>query len=385
MRSAEPEVRGRRFARLLVAVTFAVAAGGCTLFSKGRTPPEPLPAPSGTVTPRAAWNVSLGARSGIGFAPVAIGDSVWAAAQDGTVARFDLESGRVAWRVSLGRTLSAGVGSDGTTTVAVGRDGTLFALDADGRTRWTAALGSEVVTPPSVADGTVILRTTDNRVLAYEAESGTRRWNFQRQNPPLVLRQSGGIAMVPGAAFVGMPGGRMVALALANGAPRWDVPFAQPKGATELERVTDIVGQPLIIGRELCAVAYQGRIGCLDLASGAPVWLKDFSSAVGLDVDTRGVVAPDANDTVHAFDRRGEPSWQSRSYARRRLTAPLIVGSAVALGDAEGNVLWLSRADGSLAAASRTDGKAIVAPPTASGPIVVVQTSGGALHAFGVR
>ncbi|MEI7446322.1 MAG: outer membrane protein assembly factor BamB, partial [Burkholderiales bacterium] len=278
--------------------------------------------------------------------------------------------------------LTAGVGTDGSTSVVAARDGALIALDEQGRTRWTAQVGGEVVTPPAVADGVVLLRTTDNRVIAYEAETGRRRWAYSRQNPPLVLRHSGGVAMLPGAAFVGMPGGRVIALALQNGAPRWDVPLSQPKGTTELERIADVVGSPLVIGRELCAATYQGRIGCLDLASGAPVWLRDFSSAVGLDVDTRGVIAPDADDVVQAFDRGGAPQWQNRAFARRRLSAPLIVGSAVALGDVEGNVLWLSRADGTLQAVTRTDGKPIVAPPTAVGDTLVVQTSGGSLHAF---
>ena len=142
------------------------------------------------------------------------------------------------------------------------------------------------------------------------------------------------------------------------------------------------MGTPLVIGRELCAVTYQGRIGCLDLASGAPIWSREFSSAVGFDVDNGGLVSPDADDTVHAFDRRGSPVWQQKGYAGRRLSAPLIVGAWVAMGDYQGNLLWLAREDGKLAAVTRTDGKAVLAAPTAGGKLVVTQTSGGTLHAF---
>lgn len=374
-------VRRARGALLLAA---GVALAGCSLFGgASKQPPAPLPA-AASGGPRIVqnWSMSLGGASGIGFAPVAIGDAVWAATRDGTVAKVSIDTGRPVWRVQIGKPLTAGVGTDGSTSVVAARDGALIALDEQGRTRWTVQVGGEVVTPPAVADGVVLLRTTDNRVIAYEAETGRRRWAYSRQNPPLVLRHSGGVAMLPGAAFVGMPGGRVIALALQNGAPRWDVPLSQPRGTTELERIADVVGSPLVIGRELCAATYQGRIGCLDLASGAPVWLRDFSSAVGLDVDARGVIAPDADDVVQAFDRGGAPQWQNRAFARRRLSAPLIVGSAVALGDVEGNVLWLSRADGTLQAVTRTDGKPIVAPPTAVGDTLVVQTSGGSLHAF---
>lgn len=371
-----------RLRRAAIAGAAIAALGACSLFGPTRTPPDPLPAPSNAVKIQPAWNASLGAPSGIGFAPVAIGDSVWAAAQDGTVTRINLDTGRPFWRVSVGKPLTAGVGTDGATTVVATRDGTVVALDELGRIRWTAPVNGEVVTAPAVADGVVLVRTTDNRVLAFEVDGGKRRWSFQRQNPPLVLRNSGGVAMIPGAAFIGMPSGRVVALALQNGAPRWDVPLSQPRGTTELERIADVVGSPLIIGRELCAATYQGRIGCLDLASGSPAWLRDFSSAVGLDVDSRGVVAPDADGVVNAFDRTGAPSWQVKTFQRRRLSAPLIVGSVIALGDLEGNLLWLSRAEGRLAAVSRTDGKSIVAPPAAVGSTLVVQTSGGGLYAF---
>jgi outer membrane protein assembly factor BamB len=375
----------RRMPRLsaIVCTTALLALmGGCSLFGTPKKPPEPLPAPVGTTRIEQAWSVSIGKVSGVGFAPAVVGTSVWAASREGSVVRLDLATGQSVWRVNTSTPLSAGVGTDGSTAVVVTRDGELIAFDEAGKQRWSAKVGGEVTNPPAVADGTVLLRTSDNRVIAWDAQSGQRRWVFSRQNPPLVLRNSGGFAMLPGIGFVGMPGGRLVALSLANGAPRWDTPLATPKGANELERIADVVGSPLVIGREVCAVTYQGRIGCLDVVSGSPIWVKDFSSAAGFDVDNRGLVAPDAEDVVHAFDRRGSPAWQQKGFARRQLSAPLIFGSLVAVGDLQGNVLWLSRDDGSLRAINATDGKPIVAPAAAAAGTIVVQTSGGTLVAF---
>jgi outer membrane protein assembly factor BamB len=371
--------RSRRIAVLAAALVLA----GC--FGSSRKPADPLPASSGGVRVSQLWRVALDGDSGIGFAPVAIGDSVWAASRKGVLTRVDIDTGRERWRTLTGKTLTAGVGTDGLVSVVATLEGEILAYDVDGQFKWSARIGAEIVTPPAVADGTVLLRTTDNRVLAFDSDNGNRRWTFQRQNPPLVLRQSGGVAMVPSLGFIGMPGGRLVALGLSSGSPRWDVPLAQPRGATELERMADVVGTPLVIGQELCAATYQGRVGCLNAATGEPVWTKNFSSAVGLDVDRRGVVLPDADDIVHAFDRAGEPVWQQKGLMRRRLSAPLIAARSVAFGDFQGNVLWLSRDDGTLSAVSTTDGKAIVAPPTAVGSILVVQTSGGTLCAFRVE
>lgn len=372
----------RRSSRVRVLLLGLTLLAGCSLFEPSRPGPTPLPTPSGALRPQALWTLNLAAPSGTGFVPVVADGSVWAAASDGSVARLSIQTGQPQWRIQAGKPLSAGVGTDGQVAVVATRDGELRAFDAQGKALWSAPVGAEIVTAPTVADGMVVVRASDNRVLAFEAKTGQRRWNLQRQNPSLVLRNAGGIAAVPGTAFIGMPGGRLVAVALDTGALRWDVALAQPRGANELERISDVVGSPLVIGGELCAVAYQGRVGCLELASGRMVWSRDFSSASGFDIDDAGLVAVAADDSVHSFDRKGSPGWRERGFERRRLSAPFISGSAIAVGDREGRVLWLSRSDGSLGAVLPTDGKPVVAPPVGADGLVVVQTSGGSIHGF---
>jgi outer membrane protein assembly factor BamB len=368
--------------RRLATLGLVLALGGCGVFGSSRLPPEPLAAPAGTMSVTRAWNVALGARSGVGFVPAIAGGSVWAATETGVVTRIDAATGRQLWRVDLGMRLTSGVGTDGKTAVVAGRDGSLIALDADGQRLWAAPVGAEIVNPPAVAAGLVLVRTSDNRVLALQDATGKRRWNFQRQNPPLVLRQAGGITVVDDFAFVGMPGGRIVALTLASGAPRWDAPFALPRGTTDLERISDVVGPPQVIGREVCAVSYQGRVGCIDGVTGRPIWSREFSSAAGFDVDDRGLVAVDESNRVRAFARSGEPQWERSGFGRRNLSAPLIAGGAVAAGDLQGNLLVFDRVDGTFAASAATDGSPIVSAPVLVDGTVVVQTSAGGLFAF---
>jgi outer membrane protein assembly factor BamB len=383
MRSAQPDF-SRRVQRLGSAAVVLALLGGCGLFGSSRKPPEPVPvvAQDAGVTISRVWTASLGSRSGVGFVPAVADGSIWAAAEDGTVVRVDAATGAPRWRVALGTRLTSGVGTDGRVAVVAARDGSLAAVDADGRRLWTAAIGAEIVNPPVVADGLVLVRASDNRVLAVDATTGKLRWNFQRQNPPLVLRQAGGITVSDGVAYVGMPGGRVAALDLRTGAPRWDAPFAMPRGTTDIERIADVVGAPVANGREVCAVTYQGRIGCLDAGSGRSVWGRDFSSAAGLDADALGVISVDASDRIRAFDRRGEPQWERDGFGRRNLTAPLIHADMAWAGDLEGNLLAFRRADGRFAARAATDGAAIAAAPAAAGDLVVVQTAAGGLFAF---
>ncbi len=381
--SARPAVRP---VRRVVLVALALGLGGCAWWpwssSKPKIPdPPPVTAPASASL---AWSMSLGA-AGVNFQPVLAGDSLWAAARDGTVVRLDPATGQAHWRVKLEQPLIAGAGSDGETVVVAGRDGSLIALDGAGNRRWATPLGAEIVTVPSVALGLAIVRTSDNRVSAVELDSGRRRWTFQRQSPPLVLRQTAGIAIDASSAYVGLPGGRLVALTLDSGALRWEAAVSIPRGANEIERIADVVGTPLVGGREVCAATFQGRLGCFDAASGRALWARDLSSPSGFDMDGQFVVAPDDRGDVHAFSRRGASLWRQEALRRRELAAPLLLPRFVAIGDRTGLVHALERDDGEIAARLTTDGSRIVSAPVAAAGLAVVQTSAGGLYAFRIE
>lgn len=372
-----------RLVRTLLLVAAVAAGSGCSWWpwssTRAKIPePPPIAAPIGVLQ---SWSLSLG-RGGVNFQPVQAGDSVWAAAADGTVARFDPATGSLRWRVRLERPLIAGVGSDGETAVVAARDGTVIALDGSGAVRWSAPAGAEIVTVPSVGLGLAIVRTSDNRVSAFDLDSGKRRWSFDRQSPPLVLRQTAGIAMDAANAYVGLPGGRLVALMLDSGALRWEAAVSMPRGANEIERIADVVGMPLLAARQICAVTFQGRIGCFEATSGRTLWARDLSSPSGFDMDTELVVAPDDAGRIHALSPQGASVWTQDALQGRTLAAPLLTARHIVLGDQSGLVHVLDRADGRLVARMQTDGSRIVSVPIATGGRIIVQTSAGGLYAY---
>ena len=90
-----------------------------------------------------------------------------------------------------------------------------------------------------------------------------------------------------------------------------------------------------IAGNLLCAVAYQGRIVCFDVtAGGRPIWAKDFSSVSGMSLDERFAYASDQNSVVSAFALdNGGNVWKQAALKNRQLTAPALLGGALAVGD----------------------------------------------------
>lgn len=379
-----------RIAVKLSCVAMAASLAGCSSLnpfagkSAPRNPPAVLEDIKPTLAVRTTWSTSIGGSGTFVFSPAIADGSVYAVAADGSLARIDAASGHQLWRINVGTPLTAGVGSDGATVAVAAEKGVLMAFDSDGKLRWKAQASSEILSAPAVGQGLVIARSVDNRIAAFDVESGARRWVAQRTSPPLTLRTAPGIVIAGPTVFVAMPGGRLLALALANGGARWEVAVGDPRGTTELERIADLSGMPVVAGQDVCAVAYQGRVACFDALTGTPRWGKEMSSDVGVAVDERFVFAADEHGAVTAFARdTGSGAWRNSKLKNRRLSAPVPIGSAVAVGDAQGYIHFLSREDGAFLARVGTDGSQIMAAsPLVAGTSAIFQTQAGTVVAL---
>lgn len=335
---------------------------------------------------REIWSVSVGSAKNYVFHPVAVNKSVYAAEAGGDVVRID--GGRKKWVIDTKTKLSAGVGSDGEIVVVVGDKGAVIALDAEtGSERWRVNVGAEILAPPAVGGGVVVLRTSDHRLFGLETKNGQQRWLYQRNMPPLALRSHSGALIVENqAALVGFPGGKLVAVSLEHGGNLWELSVARPRGANELERVSDVAGVPVLGRSEVCAVTYQGRAACFDFTNGNTLWTRDFSSYAGMDRDTRFAVLVDERDSVQALDvYSGITVWRQDAMPRRRLTRPRIIDNYVVLGDGEGYVHVLERERGDFVARGRAGSRAIIADPQPLGDGFVVQSTGGDVVAYELR
>jgi outer membrane protein assembly factor BamB len=371
----------------------AMVAGCSTLTSLNpfaSKPKGPQPAAlvelKGTMAVRTAWKLDIGKSQSFQFSPALAGNTVVVAGAGGDIARVDAASGKLLWRIKAGTPLTAGVGTDGNLIVVGGAKGVLMAFDMDGKALWKEQLSSEILSSPVVAHDMVVARSIDNRIVGVDAKSGAKKWTVQRAAPALTLRLSPGMAVADKDVIVAQPGGKLASLIMATGAPRWEIEVGVARGATELERVTDIGGVPVVYGSDACAVSYQGRVGCFDLATGSARWTRDLSSEVGVSVDERFVFAADDKGSLFAFNRDGGASaWKNDKLSYRRLSTPVSYGRAVAVGDYQGIIHFLSREDGSFLARAATDGSPIVGAPQVSGSNLIFQTQNGTVTAIAVE
>ncbi|WP_027799613.1 outer membrane protein assembly factor BamB [Paraburkholderia dilworthii] len=377
----------KRYAVPVVCAMTVLALAACSSTKDERRVPTPLTEFKPVLDVQQAWKTSVGKAGRYLFSPVAVGDAVYAAGANGSVAKIDAQTGKDVWRVKLHDDISAGVGSDGTLTAVGGLKGDVYVLGADGKQLWTAKAPGEIISPPLVGNGLVVVRTVDGQIVAFNAQTGEQKWNYRNRAVPLNLRVSSGMTFAGDAAVLaGFPGGAFAAINLQTGENYWQTPVSYPKGVTEVERINDVTGPPTLVGSETCAVTFQGQIGCFDANSGRALWEKAFSSASGLAQDDRAVVAADDWSVVSAFDvTNGTQLWKNDKLKNRELGVPFILGHAAVLGDYQGYVHFLSRDDGTLVARVKTDGSAITAAPVLAGETLVVQTRDGDLYGYRPR
>lgn len=376
----------RRFAAALLPLLLAGCSSLDSLnpFSGSSSGPKmaELQPVKATAEARVLWRENIGKGDDYVLVPAVVGSSVYAASKDGNLVRLD--GGKQAWRISAGQALSGGVGADGRVVVVGSPKGDLLAFSAeDGKALWKAKATSEILAAPALGEGLAVVRSGDNRLAAYDLADGKRKWIYQRPTPALSLRVTASPVIAGKYVFAGFPGGKLIAVSTSNGAAAWEGTVALPKGSTELDRVADITSAPVIDGRDICAVAFQGRIACFDLGTGNLAWARDMSSVAGLAIDGRYIYVSDDKGAVHALDRAsGASIWKQDKLALRRLTAPLPRRGLIAVADVQGIVHFLSREDGSFAARLTTDGSPVVAPLQSSGTDLVLQTRNGSVYAI---
>lgn len=357
-------------------------------FSSKKTTDQPAPLVElkGSMAVRTAWKLDIGKAGPFQFSPALAGNTVVVASNAGDIARVEAATGKLMWRIKAGTELSSGVGTDGNLIVVGGDKGKLLAFDMDGKKLWDTQLSSELLSSPVVSQGIVVARSLDNRIVGIDAKTGQPKWTTQRVTPALTLRTAPGMVVSGTDVIVAQPAGKLSALILATGAPRWDLEVGVSRGATELERVTDIGGAPVLFETDVCAVSYQGRVGCFEVATGSQRWTRDLSSEVGVAVDQLYVFAPSDKGELFAYNRdTGANAWKNDKLSFRRLSTPVSYGRAVAVGDYQGYVHFLSREDGSFLARAPTDGSQIIGTPVVAGSHLIFQTQNGTVTAIAVE
>ena len=236
------------------------------------------------------------------------------------------------------------------------------------------------------ADGVVIVFTGDGNLNALNANDGSRKWVNQRATPALIVRNFAGGIVKRGALFVGTAGGHLLAMDVTTGIIGWDGTVANPKGSTELERIADVTSMPLALDKDVCAIAYQGRVACFDMARGTLSWSRDISGLSNMAADAKNIYLTDDKGFVQALDSTtGASVWKQDLFTLRKIGGPQMVGDYVGVVDVEGYLHLLSPVNGAYVGRLATDGKGATAQPGLLLTGALWQSTAGTLFAVSAK
>ncbi|MBA4739949.1 MAG: outer membrane protein assembly factor BamB [Burkholderiales bacterium] len=331
------------------------------------------------------WDKSLGDPYAAIFSPIASAERVCGASAY-SVLCFDIETGRKIYEVAFDEKISGGLGvADGEIFLG-GEDGMVSLMDSNGVVRWQSNIGNSVMGAPMAAGQTVIARDVQGRLVGLDRDTGEFNWDFQAPSQSLILRSNPGLGVgLSDSIIAGFHGGIAMNLDSSAGEVLWSVNVSIPSGDNELERISDVVGTPLVLKDVVCMATFQGRVSCFDIETGQPNWSVRVSAVGSLGYDDERVFVSDEAGYVMALDRNtGAVLWRNESFRYRKITGPTVMGSWLMVGDLEGIISAISVVDGSYVGRTKTDGSPILTNPIATDNELLVQTSEGNLYTFGI-
>ena len=375
----------------LLSVLFATTAlAACGIFGDKddkELEPKELVSFQETLKVKRLWSAKLGGAAEfqrVALRPVGDGNRIYAASADGVVSAFDPEQGKLLWRKKLDIDLSAGPGIGRELVVVTSKDGFAVALDAaTGDERWRAYIEGESLARPAISGEFVVVQTIDNRLLAYSVFDGRPRWKFEQSTPALTVRGSASPIVVGNNLITGFDNGRLVAVDINTGDVVWESLLSPPTGRSDLDRLSDIDGQLAVVGQDLYAVGYHGRLGAIAAESGQVLWSREVSSFAGAAADWSSVYTTRDDGEIIAMARNdGTETWRNDDLLRREATVPVPFYTTVAVGDLEGYVHFFSNVTGVPVARIKIGSAAISNAPVVFANRLYVQTDGGTLAVY---
>lgn len=379
----------RRLAGLAGLLAASMLLSSCGLFGDKEEEAEPkkLVKFESTLKIKKLWSTKVGGKSEhllVGLRPIGDGNRIYAASQDGKVVAISPDSGKPRWKVELEVELSAGPDvNEGVVAVAT-KNGYIVLLDANsGSELWRTYVGGETLAKPLIKGDAVIVQTIDNRLVALARFDGKQRWEVKQTMPALTMRGASSPTLVGSSVIAGFDNGRLVAYDIDTGDIEWDSMLALPTGRSDLDRLSDIDGAIAVVGQDIYAAGYQGRVASIAAESGQVLWSREISTYKGAAADWNSIYTVKDDGEIVALTRsNGADLWRNNDLLRRDPTLPVPFRTSVVVGDFEGYLHFFSGIDGEALARVRFGKTAITSAPLVVANRLYVQSDDGSVAAF---
>lgn len=373
---------------LVAASTLTLA--GCSKSFKPETPkPSKLPAITAPAQTLAlVWKDSIGGedkRDPLRPQLDVQDGNVYAASHSGRVYAWNA-TGKTLWHIKTKQKITSGVSAAEGLVVFGSADGNIVALDAkDGKTLWTKQTGASILAPALVSDHRVVVLGNDGTVTATDSATGQMAWTFDIPTPSMSIRGTSAPVLFDGnTVVIAGAAGRIYGLDLVTGVPKWERRIAVSDGVSEVQRLIDVDGDPLVSGRQLYVVSYQGQLAAMNLDNQQLNWVVDTSSLRSPAEGLGNIYVSTTDGKILAFDAlSGKAVWTLDALAYRGLSNPAVVGRYLVVGDAKGYLHIIEQTEGKVVGRVETSGA--VSTLRVVGDRLLVNSTTGALSIWQAR
>ncbi|MEH6443452.1 MAG: outer membrane protein assembly factor BamB [Oceanospirillaceae bacterium] len=335
------------------------------------------------------WSKNIGASFGSKYhqlTPGVSGNSIVVTDVKGNVSSYDLASGKLQWETALNVEISSGIGTGPTTAVVATYSGDVIAISTStGEINWQVAVGGEVVSRAQLNQNLVVVQMVTGDVIALDISTGEQRWIYTSNQPDLTLRGTSSPLVASDATLTGLDNGKFVALDNNDGSVLWQKRISIAQGKSDIERLIDIDGMPVLYRNVIYIPSYRGNLTAIDPFNAQVLWRKPYSTYRGLAAANNSIFLTADNDVVHGVNAESAAEvWRQDLLLNRSLTSPATLLGQVVVGDKQGYLHFLSQNDGRFVARYKL-GAALVGDMLERNNVLYVLSNNGRLTALTIE
>lgn len=363
-----------------------------------------VPHPALSPRPVRIWSAAIGEGNGrkhrITADPVTDGARIYTLDSRAGVMAHDL-GGQPLWSRDLTPAADArddasggGLAVEGGALYVSTAFGELHALDAaTGAILWSQDLDAAATGAPTVGAGVVHVMTRNATGWAIDASSGRIIWQVLGGASPSGIAGGPAPALSDGLAIYPFSSAQMIAANRGDGTLAWSAVVAGQRLGRAFSRVSDLTGDPVVVGNTVYAGNHAGRSAAFDLTSGQELWTAEGGAMSPITVAGNSVfLISDENRLLRLDAATGAEVWGNplpfftrAQAAQRRGTfahfGPLLAGGRLLVASDDGILRQYDPASGRLTG-SVSLGAAAARNPVVAGGVLYIVTGDGRLHAF---
>ena len=368
------------------------------------TPNHRITHPALASTLELAWSAPIGTgedrRHRITAEPVAAAGRIFTLDSRATVTATGRD-GQTLWQRDLTPAGQRGDGASGGglaladgvvfVTSAYGR---LHALDAaSGETRWTHRFDAPVKGAPTVVGDRIYVVAADSSAWALETRDGKVDWQLPGTPSPASMVGGAAPATAGDLVLLPIPSGELIAARRDTGMERWRRVIAGQRPGMAYAGVTDITGDPVVVGDTIHVGNQSGRVMALNRSDGSIRWTADEAAYGAVwPVGDALFMLSDRNRIVRLDAQSGARVWAqdlplfTDTRERRRAEifghyGPVLAGGRLVVASNDGLLRMFDPASGEMVESLDLPSGAAAAPIVVDRTLYVVSRD-GRLHAY---